>query len=321
MTIRTLTAELLDAATPESRAVELCAGLFAALRELSPLTRAALESSVPSTPLDAGVALAPSLAASCLLDAERTRVFLRGVRETIELCATRGGCEVVYAGTGPFAPLVLLLAPWIPSSMRVTLLDIHESSTRSVSALCGLLDAAPVVRDVLTVDATKYRHGRPIDLLISETMQRSLAEEPFVEIVRNLRPQLARGAVMIPERVALSVLTVDARCEQERWNGATDTDDVRDRGRVFEVTAESDGPREPVAMTIEAAEQGERWLAIATDIVVRDRLVVPRYASGLTIPEILWEHAPLQGAGEFAFRYETGARPGLRIDCTSVAQS
>lgn len=321
--IRILVGDLLDESTPNKRVEAICAELFELLKALSPATREAVESSTESTPLAAGVALAPSLAASCLLDAERTRAFLRGTRDAIERCVARGGSEVVYAGTGPFAPLALLLVPFVPPSTRLTLLDIHEASTRSVRALSEMLGASTLVREILTVDATKYRHGRPIDLLISETMQRSLAEEPFVEIVRNFRPQLARGAAIVPGRVTLSVVTVDVEREKERWSGATRSDDVEDCGRVFDVTAEREWPAasSPVSLTIDAGERGRRWLGVATDIVVHGQTIVPRYASGLTIPEILWEHSPLEGRRAFAFRYETGARPGLVIERASAAAS
>ena len=261
-----LTGALLDDAISHSRVGPVCAELFGSLKALSPATRGAIDSVESSTPLASGVALAPSLAASCLLDAERTRAFLRGVRDAVDLCASGGGTEVVYAGTGPFAPLALLLVPYVPPSMRFTLLDIHEQSTRSVVALSALLGATSLVRDVITVDATQYRHDRPIDLLVSETMQRSLAEEPFVEIVDNFRRQLARGATLVPERVTLSIVTVEAAREQERWNGSTRSGDVRECGRVFEVTAEGEWPasRQPVSLTIDGGGDSERWLAVAT---------------------------------------------------------
>jgi hypothetical protein len=113
--IRTLIGELLDS-TQQSRVEAICAELFELLKALSPATREAVESAVAPTPLAAGVALAPSLAASCLMDAQRTRRFLCGLRDAIALRAARGGTEVVYAGTGPFAPLALLLVPFVPPS-------------------------------------------------------------------------------------------------------------------------------------------------------------------------------------------------------------
>ena len=83
-----------------------------------------------------------------------------------------------------------------------------------------------------------------------------------------------------------------------------------------EVTAEDEWPGgdRPVSLTIDAGENRERWLAVATDIVVHRQTIVPRSASGLTIPEILWDYSPLQARIDLAFRYETGARPGLTAE-------
>jgi hypothetical protein len=64
-----------------------------------------------STQLPSGLALAPHLAALCVLDEQRTAAFQRGVALAIEAARARfpgETVEVVYAGTGPFAPHVPL---------------------------------------------------------------------------------------------------------------------------------------------------------------------------------------------------------------------
>lgn len=65
--------------------------------------------------------------------------------------------------------------------------------------------------------------------------------------------------------------------------------------------------RRAVSLTIDGRTGVDRWLGVVTDIVVRGETIVPRYVSGLTIPEIVWDHSPLQGRMEFVFRYERGA--------------
>ena len=61
------------------------------------------------TQLESGLALAPHLAARCVLDVKRTMAFQRGAARAIEAARARfpgETIEIVYAGTGPFAPLV-----------------------------------------------------------------------------------------------------------------------------------------------------------------------------------------------------------------------
>jgi predicted RNA methylase len=107
--------------------------------------------------------------------------------------------EVLYAGTGPLAPLAFLTMPSLdPRSVRFTLLDVHPHSVRSVATLVERLGMTQYVRDVVCADAARYQHPVPLHVVISETMQRALAEEPFVAITRNVCPQLAPGGILVP---------------------------------------------------------------------------------------------------------------------------
>ena len=58
------------------------------------------------TALPSGKALSPFLAAQCVRDFMRTAVFLRGVEQVLR---ERRPAECVYAGTGPFATMHMLL--------------------------------------------------------------------------------------------------------------------------------------------------------------------------------------------------------------------
>lgn len=314
--IRQRTAVLLDAKTPREKLTSVCAEIFEALLSLSPAARDAAGSERASTRIESGVALSPSLAAQCLLDGARTAAFLRGARAAIHAARTHSnGAEVVYAGTGPFAPLALLLAPFIPPPTRLTLIDVHEEAVRSVASLVSALSADALVAGVVRADATVYRHPRPIDILISETMQRSLADEPFVAIVRNFRDQLAPAGVIVPERVTLSAITVSAQNEQRRWAGATVENEVEEIGKLFEVTAAGDWPENGDARiaTLCGSSSDQRWLAIATDIVVHGAEKLGRYDSGLTTPEIVWELSPVRGRRTLRFRYVMRPRPYLAV--------
>lgn len=239
--IEQLSALLLDP-TVEATAVDgACAALYDLFVGAACATADAVRSPAPSRRLTAGLALSPALAAQCLLDGPRTAAFVRGSLRAIQEAQRRFApavVEVLYAGTGPFAPLAFLLMPFLdPKKVRFTLLDVNEASAHSVEALVGMLDSSGQVREVLCGDATTYRHPAPLHVFISETMQRALRDEPFVAILRNLRPQLAAGGLVVPERVTIELALLDAESQQRRWRGEPGPVEMEDRGLVFQVDA------------------------------------------------------------------------------------
>ena len=302
-----------DPASSREEVDRACAGLYDTLAGI-----AAPALSAESERLESGVALSPALAAKCLLDGARTAAFVRGAVNAIREAVGRFGpepVEVLYAGTGPFAPLAFLAMPLLDCrSVRFTLLDAHADSVRSVSRLVGALGVSSCVRQVLQADATTYRHPAALHVVISETMQRSLAEEPFVAILRNLRPQLASGGILVPERVSIALASLGARVEHARWGGAAVPPDVDYAGTVFVADRAGEWPAEGEHSSLRVRRRGDdttRWLALMTWIVVFGTEVLEPYASGLTIPEILWGVSPLTADVTLDFRYVTGPRPRL----------
>ena len=254
-----------------------------------------------STQLPTGVALAPHLAAQCLLDEKRTAAFQRGVAAAIDAVRARfpgETIELLYAGTGPFAPLVLPLLP-LPD-VHCTILDVDA---RSLAMLRTLQPPASIVH----ADATEYVHDAPLHIVVSETMQRSLAVEPFVAILEHLRAQLAPGRVFIPERVTVDAVLVDPERVQAQWRGEGSAD-ARFVARVIDTTRALD----PVLVTMPETSTPQ-WLALQTEIDVFAGEHLGPYDSGLTVPEILWPFSPARAGAVLAFRYERGARPGIAV--------
>jgi hypothetical protein len=249
--------------------------------------------------LPSGLALAPHLAAQCRFDEQRTSAFLRGTAAAIEAARARfpgETIEVVYAGTGPFAPLVLPLLP-LPG-VRCTFIDVDA---RSLDMLRALRPPARLVH----ADATQYVHEAPLHVVVSETMQRSLAAEPFVAILHNLRAQLAPGGFFVPERVTVDAVLIDPEREMARWDGGAGAPYVP-LARVLDTTREL----APVHVTVPPTEW---WLALATEIDVFDGIRLAAYDSGLTVPEILWPFSPSRTGAELELRYQSGARPGIVV--------
>ncbi len=248
-----------------------------------------------STQLTSGLALAPHLAARCILDEKRTVAFQRGVLRAIAAARARfpgETIELVYAGTGPLAPLVWPVLHLC--DVRFTFIDVDE---RSLAILRLLHPPARIVH----ADATQYVHDAPLHVVVSETMQRSLAVEPFVAILHNLRAQLAPGGIFVPERVTVDAVLIDPGREQARWRGEDVGSTYIPLARVIDTTRDLD----PVTVTI----PGEGWLALVTEIETFAGERLRAYDSGLTVPEILWNFSRVGATIEF--RYACGARPGI----------
>ena len=149
-------------------------------------------------------------AMACFRDETRTRKFLRALFGGLaELESRSEKIEVVDAGCGPI-PLFGALAALKFGKVSATCIEINESSARiaeSVVYNLGLSDRVKVV----VGDAMKYTHNKPIDLLVSETMNSGLTEEPLLQIMQNLSPQVAQDGVVIPEWVSVDAGLVDLR--------------------------------------------------------------------------------------------------------------
>jgi hypothetical protein len=294
---------LLNAASTAEELAAACAALYGTWRNATPAARLAADATDDDLRLDSGLALSPRLAAQCLLDAPRTAAFLRGTLAAIGEAMRRfpeEPIEVVYAGTGPFATLTLPLFDRLePRRVRFTLIDIDERSTESVHSLVDHFGFGDYVKAIIHADAAKYRHDAPVHVVVTETMQRALSREPFVAIVRNLAPQLAEGGLLVPGRVTLDLMLLDAKGEQARWNGES-------AEHTAEHVATIDLDRETLVTMPRAPG---KWPALFTTIDVFAEETLLPYVSGLTAPEILWELVPLTHELRLAFHYETGAEP------------
>src|SRR3954453_14892910 len=170
--------------------------------------------------LPSGIALSPTAAATCTRDGLRTAVFVRGLRDAIEEARCRFAgetIEVVYAGTGPFAALAVpLMTIFSPSDVRFTLIDCHEESLRSVRDLLRHFGFGRFVRAIVAADASVYRYGLTIHILVAEIMQQALGIEPQVEVFRNLGSQLSANGILVPERVTVDLVLGHPEAAAER---------------------------------------------------------------------------------------------------------
>ena len=257
--LRAATNVLLDPASAFSdiaRAAKAFHDLCASTTGISGDRRGGLPEGPSGTALASGLALAPFYAAQCLFFPLRTAVFVRGVRAAFAQAHRRFPgevLEVVYAGCGPFAPLLLPQALDAgPGALRVTLIDIHEASVEAAVRLFEAAGLGGCLRDAVVCDAARYRHppGIPLHLVVAEAMQKALIAEPQVAITRRLAPQLHARGLLVPERIVLEASFVDVA---QPYAAAATDDEVKavmdgptarplgriDAGPVFEVSLQN----------------------------------------------------------------------------------
>lgn len=163
---------------------------------------------------DQGVAISPVQAAKCLQETLRSQKFMQGVHSAIKDKAAQSDetIQVLYAGTGPYATLLLpLLSVLEYTQVKATLIDIHPENVAAVKALITHFGVEDNIIDIVCADATQWQasENRSFDIIISETMTALLKREPQVFIFAHLSQYLKPSGVLIPEEVSLKSWLVD----------------------------------------------------------------------------------------------------------------
>ncbi|GEQ85497.1 hypothetical protein ULMS_10050 [Patiriisocius marinistellae] len=161
------------------------------------------------TALSGGIALSSQHALDCLKDPLRTVRFIKSmyaaINDAIQLNPNTT-LEILYAGCGPVAPIILpLLHLFNPEQLQITLLDITPTSKQNVENLISLLKATPYFKKFMLCDAITYQHPKdyPLHIIVSEVMDKALTREPQVRVTQNLAPQLHPNGIFIPERISI----------------------------------------------------------------------------------------------------------------------
>ena len=273
-----------------------------------------------SITLPFGEAISPINAAWCVSDAARTSKFSRGIYAALVEAQQRfpnDAIEILYAGCGPFATLVMpLVTQFKADQIQITLVDVHARSLESAQHIIETLGMSDYIRDYVQSDAASYVHPRPLHMVITETMQKALSKEPQVAITVNLAPQLCRGGIFIPERVTIDAYLSDPH--KEYMVGSRFPRDRIKLGNVFELTAEkaieviTSGNLSAGAMDLPKEIAEWQKLMLATTITVFDGIVIGEYESGLTHP--LWFHdfSGAKGGDRIEFKYCFENNPGFK---------
>lgn len=162
--------------------------------------------------LKGGIALSSYDAAICIDEYIRTARFIKGVHLAIvDLLKRFAGqkLNILYAGCGPYATLILPLLPLFdPAQLDVLLLDINEGSLRSVADIIPSVGLQHYAISTLQADAIHYQTpaSRPLHLVVSETMFHALIREPQVAITQNLASQLIQGGILVPQEIHIDMV-------------------------------------------------------------------------------------------------------------------
>jgi hypothetical protein len=165
--------------------------------------------------LESGIALSPVQAAKCLQDLMRTHTFMHGVTRAIQdQLVTEGKVEILYAGTGPYGVLLLPVLAYLKHNrVQATLLDIQPDNIAAVTRVVECLGIEAYVRAIDLVDATKWQpqQNAKFDIILSETMNWMLKNEPQVLIFSHLQQYLRSGhSILIPQQVVLDACLYNA---------------------------------------------------------------------------------------------------------------
>lgn len=275
-----------------------------------------LDTEASHTPFGKAVSL--TTAAQCAEDPERGRVFIQGIYQAIQdrlKAHPRQTVNILYAGTGPFAWLLLPLLPLFSASqIQVTLLDIHQASLDKVTKLIEHFDLADRVVESACADATLWQPNTVVkfDVILSETMKHLLQQEPQVQIFTHLQAYLADDGVLIPQNIEL-----DAWLECRTVQDFVETHYL---GPLFALNLQTarllaSGDRSFLAGTLLLPDFSPSavTLKFTTSIQVYGNSTLSEYQSQLTLPRYRREHW-LKPLSCLAFRYEQGTHPDFVFD-------
>jgi len=266
---------------------------------------------LPDRTFPSGRAISPSAAAACIKDFRRTAAFLRGVQ--MALCEVReriaGRLEAVYAGTGPFALLLLpFLADHRESNIRFTFIDAHVPSCLNLHQLISQFGLEDINHVVICADAARYTHRLPLHLVIIEAMQRALLDEPQVGITENLASQLHEDGALVPEQVTIHLARVAEDSDGSGVLPAAERTIVLGLGRSI---ARERPPVLRSGVTVGFAPMRESpMLALFTSVQTYGGHGIGWNETGITLP-VLFYDVELQSAAEIHVQYFFGTRPGF----------
>lgn len=176
--------------------------------------------------LNAGNAINTNLAGKCFNDFMRTYTFMFGTYNcVIEKLKSSNCVEILYAGTGPFATIILpLLYLLKPEQLSITTLEINETTFEHCNKQLHRLGKKDHFKQNICTNALAYIPETNFDIIISETMDKALCREPQIAIFSHLHHFLKPSGTLIPERISVDLFATTMSLEKDvDYNCCTDT--------------------------------------------------------------------------------------------------
>jgi predicted RNA methylase len=265
--------------------------------------------------LPSGKAVSTIKAAHCLLEFQRTAVFVRGIYKAI--CRLKADfpsetIHILYAGCGPYATLLTpLVALFSPSEITFTFLDINQITLDAVKKMYDRQNLSEYIEAYICADATTYKipEGTTVHLAVSETMLNALMKEPQVAVMQNLIPQLPHKALFVPTNITISAKLLDGKEEQKRI-----TPGVLPRriplGEVYTISRTHYATPKPVTFRIPDEVYDFKTIFLHTHIETYGDEVLTDYQCSLTNPKMITSAGEMEGK-HITFNYLNGETPGF----------
>jgi hypothetical protein len=288
--------------------------------------------------LNSGDAIGLTWAAMCIQDYMRTKRFMDGIYEATGdmLKITTGRpVHILYAGTGPFATLLLpLITRFSEQQIQFTLLEVNEPSFNCLQKLVSTLQLEKYICRIEKADATTWKlpSNEPVDIFISETMQQGLEKEPQVAICMNIVPQLPSNTIIIPEQITLAAALIDLQERiRKKFGHNSSANAVHLLNTIFTLNKETimqhaaasqqageTSPAFPATVATIPAEiaASHQLLYLLTDIVIYKQEKLLMDQSQLTTPLKLADLSQ-QLPAKIKFQYHTGKKPGIHFSMSN----
>lgn len=266
--------------------------------------------------LPSGNAVSSIKAAHCLLELQRTAVFIRGIYKAILALQQSFPGErihILYAGCGPYATLLTpFTTRFKAEEIAFHLLDINEDSLVAAKKLYDALGIEKYVEEWICTDATTYQlpEHQTIHLMISETMLNALRKEPQVAIMLNLIPQLPEKGLFIPQEINVSAQLLSSRKETARYLDPNVEPERLNLGTVYSIGLYNCHPHKPVIIEIPGKIEENKDLQLLTDITVFENEKLGIYNCSLNMPLKITRVEGLEGK-RIVFNYIMGETPGF----------
>ena len=271
-------------------------------------------------PTAKGKALGLNHAAQCLLDYKRTVKFLKAMVTAIKDKQTQHPGEVItifYAGCGPYAPFVNLIAPLFSANeIQFSVLEINENSLNSAKKLIEALELTDYVKAYHLADAVTFKVPNAVSyhILFSETLDALLYRECYVPILFNMLPQFRDDVALIPENVIVDVSLSASSVSTPEYTGEKLCNAVDVRKAVKTHAGQTLPSRLPdVKVNLEAVNMANyNFMLLETKVHVYKDIWLDRNESSLTLPLEMQLAQPFEKKG-IIFTYFM--EPEMELKC------